>query len=127
MIRRLLMLVVALLSSNAMAQITVSETEGIQIVITSQVTPIPLNQMHSWVIRLNSDTGEAIENANIRVEGGMPAHNHGLATRPQATDYLGEGEYLVEGLRFHMAGDWLMDIQIEHNGRNYRANAMFRL
>jgi hypothetical protein len=109
------------------AEISVSNNQDIQIEINSQVTPVPLNQMHSWVVRLRTPTGTVLENAAIRIDGGMPAHNHGLATSPQVTDYLGDGQYLVEGLRFHMPGEWLMQIVIEHDGRSYRAEARFQL
>ncbi|MDO8907822.1 MAG: FixH family protein [Pseudohongiella sp.] len=128
MIYRQMVLVLLMFSANISAEeITVSGTDDIRMEISSQVSPIPLNQMHNWLITLRTPTGTALENALIRVDGGMPAHNHGLATSPQVTDYLGEGRYLVEGLRFHMPGDWLMQIQVEHNGRSYRAEAKFQL
>ena len=52
----------------------------------------------------------------ITVDGGMPAHNHGLPTQPRVTQNLGEGCYKVEGLRFHMQGHWEMKIGIESGG-----------
>lgn len=125
MIRNFLMLALFLTSASAVAQISVTQTEGITIAMSSQVTPIPLNQMHSWVITLHTPAGEPVENASIQVEGGMPLHDHGLATSPQVTDYLGDGQYLIEGLRFHMPGEWLLEIAIEHLGRSYRAEATF--
>lgn len=126
MMHRSLMLALLLMSANAVAQIHVTPTDGITITVHSQVTPIPLNQMHSWVITLHTPAGDPVENANIQVEGGMPLHDHGLATRPQVTDYLGDGQYLIEGLRFHMPGEWLLEIQIDHQGQRYRSEAMFR-
>ena len=36
----------------------------------------------------------------------MPQHGHGLPTRPQVTQDLGNGDYLVEGLKFQMIGWW---------------------
>lgn len=127
MITRLLFLLLALASSNAAAWIDITQADGINIAINSQVTPIPLNQMHSWVITLRTTGDEPLENASIQLEGGMPLHDHGLATSPQVTNYLGDGRYLIEGLRFHMPGEWLMLLQINHMGRSYRSEARFEL
>lgn len=121
-------LFLALLASpSASAAINVSPVNGISLAVSSQVTPVPLNQMHSWVISLHNATGSAIENATITIDGGMPQHDHGLATKPQVTDYLGDGNYLIEGIRFHMPGAWLMQIQIEYNGQRYHSEASLQL
>ena len=80
----------------------------------SQLTPIKINLMHAWVVQLTSATGEPIDDAVITVTGGMPLHNHGLATEPQVTEKLGGGRYLVEGFRFHMGGIWLVTLTIDH-------------
>jgi hypothetical protein len=36
----------------------------------------------------------------------MPQHGHGLPTSPQVTQNLGNGDYLVEGMKFQMPGWW---------------------
>ena len=55
--------------------------------------------------------------ATVSVVGGMPAHDHGLPTRPRITEDLGEGSYRLEGMRFHMNGDWEVSIEIEADGK----------
>jgi len=60
--------------------------------------------MHSWILRLETLDGQPVRNAEITVAGGMPKHNHGLPTAPQVTRELGNGDYLVEGIKFQMAG-----------------------
>ena len=40
-------------------------------------------------------------------------HGHGLPTQPQVTRYLGEGRYLIEGMKLNMAGDWILLFGIE--------------
>lgn len=65
-----------------------------------------INRMHRWILHIASDTGLGIEGAVIDVEGGMPAHDHGLPTKPRVTEDLGGGDYMLEGMRFHMRGDW---------------------
>ena len=74
--------------------------------------PPEINQMHSWILHIESDTGDAIEGAQIEVDGGMPAHDHGLPTRPRVTEELGDGFYRLDGVRFHMSGYWEMVILI---------------
>lgn len=67
---------------------------------------IVINQMHSWTLHVETADGQPVENATILVDGGMPQHGHGLPTVPQVTEYLGDGNYLVEGMKFQMGGWW---------------------
>ena len=82
----------------------------------SHLIPIEINQIHSWVIRIESQLGHPIDGASVTVSGGMPAHSHGLPTRPQVTPGSQAGEYLIEGLRFHMAGQWVINVVIKAAG-----------
>jgi hypothetical protein len=61
--------------------------------------------------------GEPVENAEIKVDGGMPEHGHGLPTKPQMTEYLGEGDYRVEGMKFQMTGWWEVKFDITAEGQ----------
>jgi YtkA-like len=78
---------------------------------------VPVNQMHQWTLHVETADGRPVENATITVDGDMPQHGHGLPTRPQVTEYLGNGDYLVEGMKFQMGGWWLMDFTITANGQ----------
>ncbi|MFT7221588.1 MAG: hypothetical protein ACI8Z1_003210 [Candidatus Azotimanducaceae bacterium] len=53
-----------------------------------------------------------VEGAEITVDGGMPEHRHGLPTAPLVRPGENDCEYLVEGLRFHMAGRWELKFTI---------------
>lgn len=46
----------------------------------------------------------------------MPVHNHGMPTQPRMTRELGGGRYLVEGMRFHMRGEWIVEMRITSGG-----------
>jgi len=74
--------------------------------------PPEINRMHSWILRVETELGDAVEGAEIEVDGGMPAHDHGLPTRPKVTEELGDGYYRLDGVRFHMSGYWEIVIQI---------------
>jgi len=73
---------------------------------TSDPASLPLNQIHTWTIHVETADGQPVEAAEISVDGGMPQHGHGLPTNPQVTQNLGNGDYLVEGMKFQMPGWW---------------------
>lgn len=84
-------------------------------VVTLQppATPAAINQIHSWRIQVTSPTGLPITHARIAVDGGMPQHGHGLPTRPQATQEVADGTYLLEGMKFSMTGWWEIKLAIQ--------------
>lgn len=69
-------------------------------------------ELESWLLTLKTKTGAPVEGAAIAISGGMPLHNHGLPTSPQATDYLGDGRYRIEGVKFTMSGWWQLHFAI---------------
>jgi len=82
------------------------------VAIQSLADPIAINKMHAWEIRLRSPSGEAVSGARISVDGGMPEHGHGLPTQPRVTRELGEGRYLLEGMKFSMPGWWEIKLKV---------------
>lgn len=91
-----------------------------QVSWSSDSASVPLNQMHTWTLHVETADGQPVENASIFVDGGMPQHGHGLPTSPKVTDYLGNGDYRVEGLRFQMTGFWEVKFNISA-GEQYDA------
>ena len=83
------------------------------VTVTPDLEPLAINTIHRWTVELLTAEGAPVPSAEISIRGGMPAHDHGLPTRPEATHYLGEGRYLIEGMRFHMAGSWEVILGIE--------------
>ena len=90
-----------------------TKLERYQISYAATLQPIAINQMHQWTVRVTDANGNPVENASIQVSGGMPAHDHGLPTAPRATAYLGDGRYLLEGVKFHMGGAWEVVLTVE--------------
>jgi YtkA-like len=74
--------------------------------------PVDVNKMHAWEIQLTSPAGEPVSRAQIAVDGGMPQHRHGLPTQPRVTQELGDGRYLLEGMKFSMSGWWEIRLSI---------------
>ena len=72
--------------------------------------PIPLNvhfEISVNVVSTNDDT----KPITIEVSADMPAHGHGINTAPSVQDQ-GNGKFSVEGLLFHMKGDWELYVDI---------------
>jgi hypothetical protein len=84
---------------------------------TASTGRVPVNRMHQWTLHVESADGKPVEDATINVDGDMPQHGHGLPTSPRVTKYLGNGDYLVDGMKFQMGGWWLMDFIINTNGQ----------
>jgi len=92
----------------------VASRDGLYVlVIDSEVDPPVINRMHRWHLTLSDADGQPVTGASITVDGGMPAHDHGLPTAPRVTGETAAGRYLLEGLRFHMNGEWLMSFAID--------------
>ncbi len=89
--------------------------ERFKVSYKSQVEPLPLNRIHSWLLHVETTDAEPVEKANIKVDGGMPAHNHGLPTEPSVIE-IGNGDYLVQGLKFSMTGHWEIWFEIQAAG-----------
>jgi hypothetical protein len=83
----------------------------------SRLDPLTINRIHNWVIHIESADGAPVDGAIISVTGGMPKHNHGLPTAPRMTQSLGNGDYVLEGMRFHMKGYWELTVTVDADGR----------
>jgi hypothetical protein len=86
----------------------------------SRLEPITINTMHAWELTLTTRAGEPVTGASFAVSGGMPTHDHGLPTAPRVTRELGEGRYLLEGVRFHMVGAWELTFEVTTRGATDR-------
>ena len=86
----------------------------------SELAPIGINRIHSWILHIETADSTPVEAAEIVVDGGMPAHAHGLPTQPRVVADLGNGDYRLEGLRFHMPGLWEIAITIDVDGTRDR-------
>lgn len=90
--------------------------KGFTIEIYSELSPLSINTMHSWHIRVLDRDEQILELEELNVFGGMPEHDHGLPTQPQVTRRLDNGDYLLEGVRFHMQGHWELQIEFQYAG-----------
>lgn len=80
--------------------------------IEPEVAEVRQGVLHSWVLTVKTADGQPVEDARVGVDGGMPEHNHGLPTSPRMTEYLGNGRYRIEGVKFSMGGRWELRFDI---------------
>lgn len=90
-----------------------SSRQQFMVTLVPPDVPVVINQMQNWTVRVTQANGKPLEQASFRIEGGMPQHNHGLPTRPQVTQNLGHGSFLLEGMRFNMPGAWELTLFIQ--------------
>ena len=80
--------------------------------IKPQGDSIPQGRLHRWVLHLETVSGAPVDACEITVDGGMPQHGHGLPTKPRVTRDLGNGDHLVEGMKFNMGGWWVVKFRV---------------
>ena len=56
----------------------------------------------------------------VVVDADMPAHRHGMNTKPELFEQ-GDLSYRVEGMLFHMKGDWVISVEVSGDGSTERA------
>ncbi len=76
--------------------------------IHPQGDSIPQGKLQSWTLHLENMEATPVDSVAITVDGGMPQHGHGLPTKPRVTRALGDGNHLVEGMKFNMGGWWVV-------------------
>lgn len=87
--------------------------EGLyRVALAPRQAPAPVGPLHEWVLRVRDADGRGFEPRRIAVDGGMPQHGHGFVTAPRVTRRLAPGTYLVEGVKFHMGGDWVLRVEL---------------
>ena len=73
---------------------------------TPKVSHLPLNRIHAWEVTVTDADGRPATGLQIEIDGDMPAHGHGLPTKPVVSRETSPGTYLVEGMKFSMPGWW---------------------
>ena len=80
--------------------------------ILPQGDSIPQGRLQRWTLHLETAEGAPVDSAMVSVDGGMPQHGHGLPTKPRVTRALGNGDHLVEGMKFNMGGWWVVKFRV---------------
>jgi hypothetical protein len=80
--------------------------------VRPDVVPIATRRLQSWTLHIDTVDGRPVDTATITMSGGMPQHGHGLPTSPRVTRAIGNGDHVVEGVKFNMGGWWVVRFAI---------------
>ena len=73
---------------------------------------IPVRRLHEWGLRVTGRDGGPVRATYLNIDGGMPQHGHGLITQPEITAEDADGNHIIEGMKFHMGGEWTLRIEV---------------
>jgi hypothetical protein len=74
--------------------------QGQELVFSPNLWPIPVGKHFSLNVQICGPAPVL-----LKMDADMPAHKHGMNYKP-AISSLGSGMYRVDGLMFHMPGQW---------------------
>lgn len=83
-----------------------SDGGAFDLALSSTPRQIPLNELFELTVEVKP--AKSVKDPNppwLSVNATMPAHQHGMNTRPRIED-LGNGKFVIRGMLFHMAGEW---------------------
>jgi hypothetical protein len=89
-----------------------SEAGRYRATIHPQGDSIPRGKLQRWTLHVETAAGVPVDSGDFSVDGGMPQHGHGLPTKPRVTRPLGNGDHLVEGMKFNMGGWWVVKFRV---------------
>lgn len=98
-----------------------------QVSIRPESDPVPLNEIHTWLVEIRTPAGTPVHGADVSFFGSMPLHGHGFPTEPRIAGEVEPGVYALEGIKFSMAGWWTMGVGVVAEGKTDRAgfNVLF--
>ena len=92
-----------------------SKSHHYSVTFSPPTTDIPLNQYFDMVVYITGSTQQVLTYPlDLEVDAGMKAHHHGMNVSPKIIN-LGRGQFKVDGMLFHMPGDWFLKFII-HRG-----------
>ena len=95
-----------------------TENNKFSVRVTGLELPERVNHLHGFDIFLSTPDGKPVAGAAIEVAAHQRYALNPLPTSPRVLAGTQDGAYRLEGLRFHMAGEWHLVLAIEH-GRNH--------
>ncbi|MEH6455362.1 MAG: FixH family protein [Cocleimonas sp.] len=63
-----------------------------------------------WLTLFHED--KPVRNTEVFINGGMPAHQHGLPTSPRIDWSEVKNVYVIKGLKFSMPGEWSLNFKV---------------
>ena len=75
--------------------------------------PIPFNEPFQLAVMTHdgADYSVMVADTELSVDAAMPTHGHGMNTVAETTAN-GDGSFVVDGMLFHMPGEWRIDMVV---------------
>jgi len=90
---------------------SLSESGRYRVALRPEEGAARIGRLHAWIVRISSQEGKPVRPSRLAFNGGMPQHGHGFQTAPRVTRALGDGAFRVDGVRFHMSGEWTLRVE----------------
>ncbi len=97
-----------------------TDGSGFEITIKPEGDGIVRNKHFAVDVKLVAKSGTT-EGITVKVDADMPAHGHGMNTKPEFSAIEG-GDHRAEGMLFHMGGDWVITVDVMRDGKTERAS-----
>jgi hypothetical protein len=104
-----------------------SEQGIFAVTLDARATTVALREFLEWTVEVRDAHGDPIYPARFAIGGGMPGHGHGLPSQPRVTEHLAGGKYVISGLKFNMAGNWVLLFDIETAAATDRVSFEFQI
>ena len=87
-----------------------------------------MNQLFSLEVRIFDAVDRQLVGKNVQllVDAAMPAHRHGMTTKPKIIA-TSPGNFRIQGMNLHMSGDWELYFDITRDGVTERAQVTIAL
>lgn len=99
-----------------------SEAGHLTMRVTGIDHPEHVNRLHGFALSLATDDGMPVAGATIVVTGRRRYAPNPLPTSPKVSSGPDKGNYRIEGLRFHMPGEWQLHFAIDFGQIRDRAS-----
>ncbi len=90
------------------------------VAFTPVPNPIPFDQLFELDVEISDPFGAPVFDADLAVIATLPAQGIGMLGEPVVIE-RGYGSFLVQGMRFHEQGTWLLELWIDAAGAFDRA------
>ncbi len=95
-----------------------SDGGGFSVTLQPSVKAIERSGHFSLDVGVKPSGGEG--EISVLVNADMPEHQHGMNTQPEIA-LVSPRRYRVDGMLFHMAGDWEIYVDVTRSGSSERA------
>jgi cytochrome c peroxidase len=104
-------------ASATAGSVHVSERGGYRVRVEPATEPLVLNAWQRVLLHVERTDDAPLALLALSVDGGMPAHGHGLPSAPRVRSANGQ-DFVIEGLRFNMAGRWELRVLLSDRAGN---------